>query len=808
MTNGDTVTAPVTDTDDTTQTTPARHGVVARTAPLSAGPRARAIALLEHRKFAEAISVLEDLVNKEPSPPNEALLGTAYLLAERYEEAKMHLSVAVTADATNTDWLDKLSLATANAITNIQKDFPPVEPFEREALLAAPSLEPGTIPSTPFAPEATPTLTDHLIAAAEKISGVVATKLTNFGAAIAGRIGIADAVWTNWYRKPLVLSFATLQHMRDLLEANNLVDAYPDGTLVGDQPQGLCPPPGVMYFRTPDGTWNNLSNPKEGAAFVRFPRNVKHRAGWPETGARLLTPNPAEVSLRLLSRGETGIKEVPFLNMLAAAWIQFMVHDWVSHHVTYAGGVHEVPLPPDHPARRRFYQTSMYVPKTEGDPTRSRDDVGLPTTAINEVTSWWDGSQIYGSDRKTADSLRTFKGGKLQLDEHGHLPIGDGGIERVGYNRNWWLGVSMMHTLFVREHNAICDMLQKAYSQWDDTRLYNVARLINAAIMAKIHTIEWTPAILPNPGLYVAMNVNWFGFAEFILHPKNRRVRRRFKIANEELGGIVSNPIDKHGHPYGLTEEFTEVYRLHELLPDHFTFRSLDTGKSIETVPLAQTRQQGAHALTERIGLVDLWYSFGNLHPGQLVLNNYPSTLRELSLPGNPVYDLAAVDLLRARERGVPRYNEFRRQYGLKPIRTFEDLTTDPEQLSMLKRVYNNDVELIDMQVGSRAESHRPTGFGFGETLFQVFILNASRRLQADRFFTDSYNEETYTPEGLQWVDDTDMKSLLLRHYPELGASGLNNVDNAFEPWDTGELDLARHPLRAFAYPRPTRRTS
>ncbi len=116
----------------------------------------------------------------------------------------------------------------------------------------------------------------------------------------------------------------------------------------------------------------------------------------------------------------------------------------------------------------------------------------------------------------------------------------------------------------------------------------------------------------------------------------------------------------------------------------------------------------------------------------------------------------------------MPRYNEFRRQFGLKPIRRFEDITTDPEQLAALKHVYDNDVELIDMHVGSRAESVRPTGFGFGETLFQVFILKASRRLQADRFYTDSYNADTYTREGLDWIDDADFKSVLLRHYPEL----------------------------------------
>jgi hypothetical protein len=76
--------------------------------------------------------------------------------------------------------------------------------------------------------------------------------------------------------------------------------------------------------------------------------------------------------------------------------------------------------------------------------------------------------------------------------------------------------------------------------------------------------------------------------------------------------------------------------------------------------------------------------------------------------------------------------------------------------------------------------------------------LNASRRLEADRFFTDDYNAQVYTPEGIAWVDEASFKRVLLRHYPELRATGLANIDNAFEPWDLGELDPERHPLRAF----------
>ena len=377
------------------------------------------------------------------------------------------------------------------------------------------------------------------------------------------------------------------------------------------------------------------------------------------------------------------------------------------------------------------------------------------------------------------------------------------GVEDSGMVRNWWLGLGMMHLLFVKEHNAICDYLKAAYPAWDDTRLFNVGRLINAAVMAKIHSIEWTPAILPNPGLDLGLNANWYGtFTNFFRAPEDRKTVADINVRNPEMGGVVGNPIDKHGSPFGLTEEFVEVYRLHSLLPDELEIRRMSDGDGVETIPFPTTRQAGSRKVTKRIAMDDLWYSLGNQHPGQLVLNNFPRFLQELSVPGNPLLDMGTVDILRARERGVPRYNEFRRQLRLNPIHTFSDLSNDQEIVDKLEEVYGDqpdDVEKLDLLVGTLAEEMRPTGFGFGETLFQIFILNATRRLQADRFYTDSYNAETYTPEGLAWIDDATLKKVLLRHYPRLADTGLANVMNAFEPWDTGrELDPSRHPLRAY----------
>jgi hypothetical protein len=281
--------------------------------------------------------------------------------------------------------------------------------------------------------------------------------------------------------------------------------------------------------------------------------------------------------------------------------------------------------------------------------------------------------------------------------------------------------------------------------------------------------------------------------------PSKRKTVADFNVQNPELGGLVGNHINRHGQPYGLAEEFVEVYRLHSLLPETLHLRRHDTNETIEIVPTPATRQAGSAKITGRFGLVDLFHSFGNQQPGQLVLNNYPRFMQELSIPGNPLFDMGAVDILRARERGVPRYNEFRRQLGLEPIRTFDDLTDDASTVAAIREVYGDNVEHLDLMIGTLAEAHRPTNFGFGETMFQIFIINASRRLQADRFYTDDYREEVYTKEGMHWVDEATLKTVLLRHYPELAATGLSNVTNAFEPWDTGSrLDPRRHPLRAF----------
>src|SRR5690606_38689661 len=90
--------------------------------------------------------------------------------------------------------------------------------------------------------------------------------------------------------------------------------------------------------------------------------------------------------------------------------------------------------------------------------------------------------------------------------------------------------------------------------------------------------------------------------------------------------------------------------------------------------------------------------------------------------------------------------------------------------------------EKIDALVGQLAETVRPDGLAFGETAFQIFISAASRRLMADRFYTQDYRPEVYTQEGIDWVEHTTMVDVLNRHNPQLQSS-LVGVENAFKPW-------------------------
>jgi hypothetical protein len=486
------------------------------------------------------------------------------------------------------------------------------------------------------------------------------------------------------------------------------------------------------------------------------------------------------------------------------------------------------------------------------------------------------------------------------------------GQESVAFPDNFTIGLSFLHNLFVREHNSFVREFRKQgtltpdkdcglrdpsnpkrvihYKNITPDELYTAARLVVSAEIAKIHTTEWTPQLLYDEPLYKGMNANWNGLlgggdpdvskALSDIITKNFGKSKDVAKASQWYSVFASGPgifglgskadhydiaktdsinggVNHFGSPFNFPEEFVSVYRLHPLIPDLIEYRDLrkDPNQIVEKVAVINTFEGKSTDAMHTGGMANWGLSLGRQRLGVLTLHNHPQFMQNILLPrlDSPTkqIDLAALDIIRDREHGVPRFNEFRRQYGLRQLTSYDDFmdpavralpADDPTRMmqqqavDQLRQVYGthvcdaskvitdaqvnedkspindclghpngstiDNIEDVDTVVGYLAEFTRPHGFAISETQFVVFILNASRRLFSDRFFTSSFRPEFYTQLGVDWVSNngpgapqiekgspnghvqpvSPLKRILIRNIPELKPE-LDSVINAFDPW-------------------------
>ncbi len=569
-----------------------------------------------------------------------------------------------------------------------------------------------------------------------------------------------------WHKIPfLLVQLLNLDALRYDLRQKNLIDTDPEETVPSARAVPPEPAPEHRVYRTHDGTYNDLSDPTMGAAGATFGRNMPPQAQ-PDG-----SPNPIEVARKLMDR--QAFIPAKILNILAASWIQFQVHDWVSHERRKLGEDDDVvPVPDGYPDWKN---------RPDGEPERNmriagnipKEGADDPILFANENSHWWDGSQVYGVNSEAAKKLRN--GPKLKLTKDGYLPLNVKGFELTGFNESWWLGLSTLHTLFAREHNVLCDELQREHPNMDEERVYQTARLIVSALIAKIHTVEWTPAILGTEALDIGMNTNWHG------PPKSWLTRLGIWLTDvHALKGIPETEPDHHTGRYALTEEFATVYRMHPLIPDDYIFYDFQSGKEKARRGFLEIQGEETDEQLRELGLRDCLYSQGIAHPGAITLHNFPKSLQNLER-FDELIDLSVVDIVRTRARHVPRYNAFREGLHMPRVTDWDDLTANPDTNQILKDLYG-DIDKVDTVIGLLGETP-PEGFGFSDTAFRVFILMASRRLQSDRFLTTDFRPEIYTPLGMEWVAQNGMKSVLLRHFPEF-ATVLPKNATAFAPWN------------------------
>ncbi len=125
----------------------------------------------------------------------------------------------------------------------------------------------------------------------------------------------------------------------------------------------------------------------------------------------------ATVSLELLTRDS--FVPATTLNLLAAAWLQFMIRGWFSHGNSPKENPWLLPLKDEDP----WHEHPMRILRTAADPTRTDAESGLPPTFINTESCWWDASQIYGSSKQFQDWARAGQDGKLNVTPNGDIPL-------------------------------------------------------------------------------------------------------------------------------------------------------------------------------------------------------------------------------------------------------------------------------------------------------------------------------------------------------------------------------------------------
>ncbi|MCB0572053.1 MAG: peroxidase family protein, partial [Phaeodactylibacter sp.] len=447
----------------------------------------------------------------------------------------------------------------------------------------------------------------------------------------------------------------------------------------------------AQEYRAIDGANNNFLKPTWGTvgAQVTYVSAPAYSDGVSEP-AGLGRPNPRAISNAIFAQN-TMAEDPRGMSAFTWAWGQFIDHD-----ITLVPDNHEESMPIAVPPFDAFFDpygsgmVTIPMLRSAYDPTTGTSPEN-PRRHINAITAFIDASSVYGSDETRAYWLRSFSGGKLRVST-GNMPpfnttTGEYGAPidptappmamPLPYVTKWFVVgddrgnenpfLTAMHTLFLREHNRLCDELAVAHPDWTDEQLYQHARKLVGAVVQAIVYEEWLPALGMDMEPYNGYN----------------------PYTDPGIMNVFSAAAFRYGH--------TTI--------NNTLLRMDDDG---------HTMPQGNIDLRDAFFNPQAIIEVGGIEPffigmSTVVQQNFDckviDDLRNFLFgpPGAGGLDLVSLNLNRGRDRGLADYNTIRADFGMAPKESFSAICSDPLMSASLQQVYH-DVNHIDPWVGMLAE--------------------------------------------------------------------------------------------------------
>jgi peroxidase len=476
----------------------------------------------------------------------------------------------------------------------------------------------------------------------------------------------------------------------------------------------------ALKFRTIDGSHNNLEDPSINQAntdFVRVgPANFADGFDAMQPG-----PNAREISNIVVANNpdtHLAVNGVALSGMMYA-WGQFVDHDLdLEKSGTNTADI-SIPVPAGDtlPAGTIIPLSRVAIDPATGVPDH-------PATAINTVTGWLDGSQIYGSDPATAASLRKADG-HMKVSAGDNLPIVEtsqgpafaAGDVRAQENPD----LTALQTLFVREHNYQVDQLHQEHPTWNGDQLYETAKAITTAEMVNITYSEFLPHLLGPDAI-----APYHGYDPSV----NPTISEEFEGAAYRIGhSIVSGDIDGMSNSGVTTSE--------QALADSF-FES----------PVAFAVNGGADGLLRHLAS----------DTAQSLDTHIIEDLRNFLSDPPDAIDLAATNIQRAHDLGLGTLNETRAALGLTPYTSFDQITSDATTAAALKQAYGT-VDAVDLWTGGLAEDHT-SGAAIGQTFGEIIADQFTSLRNGDRLY---FENQGFDRQTLKNIESTSLSDIIQR---------------------------------------------